>query len=92
MTIKKFTGKTQEEASQKAKQELGEHCVIMNVKSVKPSGIFRLFRSTVFEVTAAIEEKESLPLPNQNAEKADYYATKTLRKVHRKIGFSDRIR
>ncbi len=72
MTIKKFTGKTQEEASQKAKQELGEHCVIMNVKSVKPSGIFRLFRSTVFEVTAAIEEKESLPLPNQNAEKADF--------------------
>ena len=72
MTIKKFTGKTQEEASQKAKQELGEHCVIMNVKSVKPSGIFRLFRSTIFEVTAAIEEKESLPLPNQNAEKADF--------------------
>lgn len=28
----------------------------------------------------------------KNAEKADYYATKTLRKVHRKIGFADRIR
>ena len=41
MTIKKFTGKTQEEAALKAKQELGEQCVIMNIKSVKPSGIFR---------------------------------------------------
>ncbi|MEF9944966.1 MAG: tryptophan--tRNA ligase [Lachnospiraceae bacterium] len=27
-----------------------------------------------------------------NAEKADYYATKTLRKVQRKVGFPDRIR
>ena len=72
MTIKKFIGKTQEEASLKAKQELGEHCVIMNVKSVKPSGIFRLFRSTVFEVTAAIEEKESFPVPNNNIEKSDF--------------------
>ncbi|MDD3139195.1 MAG: tryptophan--tRNA ligase, partial [Lachnospiraceae bacterium] len=27
-----------------------------------------------------------------NAEKAEYYATKTLRKVQRKIGFPDRIR
>ena len=72
MTIKKFTGKTQEEAALKAKQELGEQCVIMNIKSVKPSGIFRLFRSTVFEVTAAIEEKESFPLPNRNLEKTDF--------------------
>ena len=27
-----------------------------------------------------------------NAEKANYYATKTLRKVQRKVGFPDRIR
>ena len=28
----------------------------------------------------------------ENAEKADYYAAKTLRKVQRKVGFPDRIR
>ena len=28
----------------------------------------------------------------ENAEKANYYATKTLRKVQRKAGFPDRIR
>ena len=28
----------------------------------------------------------------ENAEKANYYATKTLRKVQRKVGFPDRIR
>ena len=28
----------------------------------------------------------------KNAEKADYYATKTLRKVQKKIGFPERIR
>ena len=28
----------------------------------------------------------------ENAEKANYYAAKTLRKVQRKVGFPDRIR
>ena len=28
----------------------------------------------------------------ENADKANYYATKTLRKVQRKVGFPDRIR
>lgn len=71
MTIKKFVGKTQEEATQKAKQEFGENCVIMNVKSLRPSGIFRIFRSTVYEVTAAVEEKDNLSAMNKNFDKSD---------------------
>lgn len=58
MTIKKFQGKTQEEAIAKAKAELGENAVIMNVKEVKPKGIFQSFKKSSFEVTAATEEKE----------------------------------
>ena len=38
MTINKYQGKTKEEAIEKAKQELGENAVIMNVKEVKPKG------------------------------------------------------
>lgn len=58
MTIKKFTGKTKEEAIAKAKEEFGEGAVVMNVKEVKPSGFFSFFQKTTYEVTAAIEERE----------------------------------
>lgn len=59
MTIKKFQGKTEAEAVEKAKADLGEDAVVMNVKEIKPKGFFRAFKSSTFEVTAAIEEKEN---------------------------------
>lgn len=59
MTIKKFQGKTKEEAIEKAKEEFGEHAVVMNVKEIKPKGLFQSFKKSTFEVTAAIEEKEN---------------------------------
>lgn len=59
MTIKKFIGKTEEEARMKAGQELGSNCVIMNVRTVKPTGIFSFLKSSQYEVTAAVEEKET---------------------------------
>lgn len=58
MTIKKFIGKTKEEAIAKAKEEFGEGAVVMNVKEVKPTGFFSFFKSVTYEVTAAIEEKD----------------------------------
>ncbi len=63
MTIKKFQGKTEEEATLKAKQEFGAGTVIMNVKEVKPKGLFKAFKSSTYEVTAAMEEKEKTVLP-----------------------------
>lgn len=59
MTINKFQGKTQEEAIEKAKAEFGPNTVIMNIREVKPKGIFRVFKSTIFEVTAAVDEKDN---------------------------------
>ena len=61
MTINKIQGRTKEEAIEKAKAEFGENAVIMNVKEVKPKGLFGIFASSTYEVTAAIEEKESFP-------------------------------
>ena len=58
MTIKKFIGKTKEEAIAKAKEEFGEGTVVMNVKEVKPNGLLRIFKKTTYEVTAAIEVRE----------------------------------
>ncbi|MCI9416463.1 MAG: flagellar biosynthesis protein FlhF [Eubacterium sp.] len=59
MTIKKFQGKTEAEAVEKARAEFGAEAVIMNVKEIKPRGFFKSFKSSTFEVTAAVEEKES---------------------------------
>lgn len=71
MTIKKFIGKTKEEAIAKAKEEFGEGAVVMNVKEVKPTGFFSFFKSVTYEVTAAIEEKDKFvsPMVNQEARK-----------------------
>ena len=63
MTINKFQGKTKEEAIEKAKQEFGENVVIMNVKEVKPKGLFGAFKSSTYEVTAAMKEKETFVNP-----------------------------
>ncbi len=63
MTISKFQGKTKEEAIEKAKQEFGPNAVIMNVKEVRPKGLFSVFMSSTYEVTAAIEEKTNMENP-----------------------------
>ncbi|MCR5356354.1 MAG: flagellar biosynthesis protein FlhF [Lachnospiraceae bacterium] len=57
MIIKKFQGKTEEEATQLAKKELGSSVVIMNVRTVKKKGLLALFKKPVIEVTAALEDE-----------------------------------
>ena len=59
MTINKFQGTTKEEAIEKAKEQMGNDVVIMNVKEIKPKGFFKVFKASTFEVTASVEEKES---------------------------------
>lgn len=57
MIIKKFVGKTEEEAVAAAKKELGESVVIMNVKDVKRKGLFAAFLPKQVEVTVAREDE-----------------------------------
>ena len=73
MIIKKFTGKTKEEALESAKKELGEGIVEMNVKTVKPKGIFAIFKSAKVELTVAKEENEKYEAAfvNSDIKKAD---------------------
>ena len=58
MIIKKYTAKTEDDAVNAAKKDLGNGIVIMNVKAVKPSGLFRFFKSNQVEVTVALEEEK----------------------------------
>ncbi len=57
MIIKKFTGKTEAEATEAAKKELGNGLVIMNVREVKKKGLFSFLSPKQIEVTAALEEE-----------------------------------
>ena len=65
MIIKKFQGKTEAEAVEAAKKELGTGIVIMNVRSVKKKGFFSFLRSQMTEITVALEE-ESERLDTKN--------------------------
>lgn len=58
MIVKKFQGATETEAIMKAKEELGSKAVVLNVKTLKQRGIFKVFKKDVVEITAALEEEE----------------------------------
>ena len=57
MIIKKFQGKTEREAVEAAKKELGENVVIMNAKEVKQKGLLSFLKAPLMEVTVALEEE-----------------------------------
>ncbi len=59
MVIKKFKAQTEKEAILLAKEELGPNAIVMNVKTIKPSGLFKLFKKSRVELTAAIDETVS---------------------------------
>ena len=63
MIIKKFQGKTEREAVEAARKELGENVVIMNVKEVKKKGLFSVLKPALMEVTVALEEENEHPTP-----------------------------
>lgn len=56
MIIKKFQANTETEAIMLAKEELGKDAIVMNIKTISPKGIYKLFRKSVVEITAALDE------------------------------------
>ncbi len=68
MIIKKYVGKTENDAVEAAKKELGNGVVIMNVKDVKKKGIASLFASKQVEVTVAMEEEGEVSRPSAHKE------------------------
>lgn len=56
MIIKKFQANTETEAIMLAKEELGKDAIVMNIKTISPKGIYKLFRKSIVEITAAVDE------------------------------------
>lgn len=84
MIIKKYKAKTEKEAILMAQEELGRGAIVMNVKTIKPGGIMRLFKKTRVELTAAIDDHITEKAPTSedtNTKENDTY--------HFGTGFSD---
>lgn len=58
MIIKKFIGKSEEDALVLAQKELGKGVVVMNTRNVKRKGIMRFFKPQLVEVTVGLEEEQ----------------------------------
>ena len=67
MIIKKFQGKTEIDAIEAAKKEMGSNVVVMNVKDVKKKGLAKLLfmKPNLVEVTVAMEEESEKPVPKR---------------------------
>ena len=66
MIIKKYQGKTEAEAMENAKKELGDSIVLMNVKTVKPKGLSKLIKRAYVEITVAKEEEREVTVHKEN--------------------------
>lgn len=77
MIIKKFQANTETEAILLAKEELGKDAIVMNIKTITPKGIYKLFRKGSVEITAAVDDsaaphatvKKEFTLPDKNSYK-----------------------
>ncbi|BCJ95227.1 flagellar biosynthesis regulator FlhF [Anaerocolumna cellulosilytica] len=76
MIIKKFQAGTETEAILLAKDELGKDAIVMNIKTISPRGVYRLFRKPVVEVTAAIDEAGILAAEKKETLKVEKIAPK----------------
>lgn len=82
MNIKTFTGKTEEEAMELAKKELGQNAVKMASKKKEPKGLFhKLFGKTVYEVTAAVDDPDTFERTSPKKEDVIYTPGSAARKT-----------
>lgn len=70
MIIKKFQGKTSEEALEAAKKELGDNIVFLTDKVVKPKW-YQFFKKSYIEVTVAMEEDSEIVAAKQKNDIAE---------------------
>lgn len=81
MIIKKYQGKTEAEAMENAKKELGEGIVLMNVKNVKPKGLARIIKPAYVEITVAKEEESEAVARKETAVVQTVSSTSSVRET-----------
>ena len=68
MIIKKYQAKTEAEAVEQAKKELGQNVVVMNVHTMKKKGVFRFLKPKMIEITVALEEEADKELTRRETQ------------------------
>ena len=80
MIIKKYLAKTEKEAIEMAKEDLGSNAIVMNIKKVHPKGLAKIFMRSKVEVTAALDDNPAAsattsaatsPAPSQTVSHVD---------------------
>lgn len=85
MIIKKFQANSETEAIMLAKADLGKDAIVMNIKTIKPKGIFSIFRKTKVEVTAAVDEVTDKDKQSENEKKKSNASTQFNAKIDEKL-------
>lgn len=93
MKMKKYEAITEQQAIEMVKEELGMDATILNIKKIKPRGLFAFFRKPRVEVTAAYEdravvkkeEKKEVPSFNQKIIEKSAQDTKKIVKQQKTI-------
>lgn len=67
MIIKKYLAKTEKEAIEMAKEELGSNAIVMNIKKVHPKGLAKIFMRSKVEVTAALDDNPAASATTSSA-------------------------
>jgi len=65
--IKKYQARTEAEAIMLANEELGKDAIVMNIKTISPKGIYKMFKKPLVEVTAAVDENVSYRMDRSKA-------------------------
>lgn len=72
MKIRKYEARTEHEAIEKVKNDLGKDALILNIKKINPKGIFKLFRRPSVEVMAALDEQFNKSNPTTEKKELDF--------------------
>ncbi|RKD34453.1 flagellar biosynthesis protein FlhF [Thermohalobacter berrensis] len=59
MKIKRFIGKTNQEAMYKLKKELGENAVILHTRKIRKPGIMGFIKKPIIEIVAAVDDNKA---------------------------------
>lgn len=81
MIIKKYQAGTETEAIMLAKEDLGKDAIVMNIKTIKPKGLFKMFRKTQVEVTAAVDENREME-KKPESKTTEQFNTQISEKLH----------
>ena len=77
MIIKKYVGRTESEATEEARKELGPNIVVMTVRPAKKTGFFSIFQPQKIEVTVGLEEETERTPKSFSTEKERIITPKT---------------